>query len=196
MVLYLIIYFSHNFGPYSHKWWAAFHNINITCSVTKTFSATNCLGYDTITDVTLLLLLRNHSDAFRHRKCLIPLAPHCDYSWHGTTPSPQACSPQAIAARSRGTQRSWAESRRLLLARDASRTGLLLARDTGRRNRVVRYIGLYRGSDFGPRLRHFTSKQNWLFAPSRYVTTHYEQSCAFCIDLSHVQTTTYNSAPT
>ena len=53
----------------------------------------------------VLLLLRNHSDAFRHRKCLIPLAPHCDYSWHGTTPGPQ---------------RSWAESRRLLLARDYS----------------------------------------------------------------------------
>ena len=51
----------------------------------------------------MLLLLRNHSDAFRHRKCLIPLALHCDYSWHGTTPGPQ---------------RSWAESRRLLLARD------------------------------------------------------------------------------
>ena len=43
----------------------------------------------------LLLLLRNHSDAFRHRKCLIPLVPHCDYSWHGNTPGPQ---------------RSWAES--------------------------------------------------------------------------------------
>ena len=37
--------------------------------------------------------------------CLIPLAPHCDYSWHGTTPGPR---------------RSWAESRRLLLARDYS----------------------------------------------------------------------------
>ena len=44
-------------------------------------------------------------DAFRHRKCIIPLAPHCDYSWHGTTPGPQ---------------RSWTESRRLLLARDYS----------------------------------------------------------------------------
>ena len=53
----------------------------------------------------MLLLLRNHSEAFRHRKCLIPLAPPCDYSWHGTTPGPQ---------------RSWAESRRLLLARDYS----------------------------------------------------------------------------
>ena len=74
---------------------SAFHNINITCSVTKTFSATNCLWYDTITDIMLLLLLRNHSDAFRHRKCLISLAPPCDYSWHGTTPGPQ---------------RSWAES--------------------------------------------------------------------------------------
>ena len=81
---------------------SAFHNINITCSVTKTFSATNCLGYDTITDM-MLLLLRNHGDAFRQRKCLIPLALHCDYSWHWTTPGPQ---------------RSWAESRRLLLARD------------------------------------------------------------------------------
>ena len=47
----------------------------------------------------MLLLLRNHSDAFRHRKCFIPLAPHCDYYWHGTTPGPQ---------------RSWAESRGLL----------------------------------------------------------------------------------
>ena len=45
----------------------------------------------------MLLLLRDHSDAFRHRKCLIPLAPHCDYSWHGTTPGPR---------------RSWAESMR------------------------------------------------------------------------------------
>ena len=53
----------------------------------------------------MLLLLRNNSNAFRHRKCFIPLAPHCDYSWHGTTPGPQ---------------RSWAESRRLLLARDYS----------------------------------------------------------------------------
>ena len=53
----------------------------------------------------MLLLLRNHSDAFRHRKYLIPLVPPCDYSWHGTTPGPQ---------------RSWAESRRLLLARDYS----------------------------------------------------------------------------
>ncbi len=84
---------------------SAFHNINITCSVTKTFSATNYLCFDTITDIMLLLLLRNHSEAFRHRKCLIPLAPPCDYSWHGTTPGPQ---------------RSWAESRRLLLARDYS----------------------------------------------------------------------------
>ena len=55
----------------------------------------------------MLLLLRNHSDAFRHRKCLMPLAPHCDYSGHGTTHDP-------------GPQRSWAESRRLLLARDYS----------------------------------------------------------------------------
>ena len=53
-----------------------------------------------------------------------------DYSWHGTTPSPR---------------RRWAESRRLLMARDYSKpaealgrkqatahgTGLLLARDTG-----------------------------------------------------------------
>ena len=83
---------------------SAFHNINITCSVTKTFSGTKCLCYDTITDI-MLLLLRNHSDAFRHRKCLIPLALPCDYSWHGTTSGPQ---------------RSWAESRRLLLARDYS----------------------------------------------------------------------------
>ena len=84
---------------------SAFHNINITCSVTKTFSATNCLCYDTINDTMLLLLLRNHKDAFRHCKCIIPLAPPCDYSWHGTTSGPQ---------------RSWAESKRLLLARDYS----------------------------------------------------------------------------
>ena len=84
---------------------SAFHNINITCSVTNTLSATNCLGYDTITDMMLLLLLRKHSDAFRPRKCIIPLAPYCDYSWHWTTPGPL---------------RSWAESRRLLLARDYS----------------------------------------------------------------------------
>ena len=84
----------------------------------------------------LFLLLRNHSDAFRHRKCLIPLAPPCDYSWHGTTPGPQ---------------RSWAESRRLLLA---ASTGLLLARDTGRRQTLT--LLLYPG--LGPTTEHLKIK--------------------------------------
>ena len=42
-----------------------------------------------------------HNISWRHTAT----TPHCDYSWHGTTPGPQ---------------RSWAESRRLLLAWDYS----------------------------------------------------------------------------
>ena len=95
---------------HSHKWWVCVsqHQNNLLILLRLQYKNTNenCLGYDMITDM-MLLLLRNHSDAFRHRKCLIPLdhtattpgtglllarsvaGPKVgDYFWHGTTPGP------------------------------------------------------------------------------------------------------------